>query len=409
MEPILEDVGKAYLESGRDIEAAIKVIKDAGYDVADTLETTFDDMFRNSKSILEDLVDKEWALVEARRDAAQNINDFVNSLYGSTRAPVQSLEFFEKRYAQLLQEAQSAETAEEINRAISTLTSFAGEYLDFAGAYGGSNYADTFNTVIEDLQGLERMQLDTANSQEKFLQGIETILGRTEVEVVGIHNALLNYIKSAVESGNVSDEFWNNVRDFIESPDSGFTRGDIESIKAPGASIDYSQYENPWAAQYANSLYEQIGRSGIGSEYWQIDKSGFDFWTNSAEYYGKGNYDLLLNDFSREVQRRMDLIDKESDKYQYFKEVNQLGFSGGGVVSGPMSGYQLPTNPTFHGNEAIVQLKNGSIPVQLQGGQQGDIKVVVMIGDRELKDITVDVLRNEPGAHEQINRIVANG
>ena len=83
-----------------------------------------------------------------------------------------------------------------------------------------------------------------------------------------------------------------------------------------------------------------------------------------------------------------------------------MGYADGGIISGPTSGYQLP-GATFHGTEAIVPLKNGSIPVDIRSGNQ-DIRVVVKIGNRELKDITTEIIRTDPEAQGQIRR-VANG
>jgi hypothetical protein len=68
-----------------------------------------------------------------------------------------------------------------------------------------------------------------------------------------------------------------------------------------------------------------------------------------------------------------------------------------------MSGYPV----TLHGTEAIIPLNNGSIPVEINSNNQ-DIKVIVKIGDRELKDITTEVIRTDPEAQRQVRR-VANG
>jgi hypothetical protein len=87
----------------------------------------------------------------------------------------------------------------------------------------------------------------------------------------------------------------------------------------------------------------------------------------------------------------------------YDSYLTELGFANGGIASGPMSGYPV----TLHGTEAIIPLNNGSIPVEINSNNQ-DIKVIVKIGDRELKDITTEVIRTDPEAQRQVRR-VANG
>jgi len=381
LEPVLEQAGQTYIDSGRDIEAAIGVIKAAGFDLLESVEDVAEQTYANTRSILEDLVDQEYNLVQARRDAAQNIEDFVNSLYGSTQGPVQSLEFFEKRYAQLLLEAQGAETVEEISRTVGNLTDFTGQYLDFAGAYGGTDYVSTFNRVIEDMNKLGVDQLQAADSQELFLQGIENILGRTEVEVVGIHAALLDYIDSAIESGNVSDQFWENIKQVIESPEMGGGARELDEIER---------------------LYAAIGRTGYGNSVTQIDQGGYDYWTQQAELLSNSE---LEEKFFTAVDSYM--ARNPDDRYTKYMELQ--GFDGGGISSGPTSGYPIIS----HGEEAHIPVKNGSIPVQIQSDEQApSFNVVIKMGDKEFRDFTVDVIRTDPEAQHQIGRVtrrVVNG
>jgi hypothetical protein len=46
---------------------------------------------------------------------------------------------------------------------------------------------------------------------------------------------------------------------------------------------------------------------------------------------------------------------------------SQLAFAGGGIASGPRSGYPV----TLHGTEAVIPLEHGDVPIQLKGGGAG--------------------------------------
>ena len=60
------------------------------------------------------------------------------------------------------------------------------------------------------------------------------------------------------------------------------------------------------------------------------------------------------------------MVDK--GKGMFKSSAGKLGFSEGGIASGPLSGYTA----TLHGTEAIVPLSGGrSIPVEINGGGGG--------------------------------------
>jgi len=51
------------------------------------------------------------------------------------------------------------------------------------------------------------------------------------------------------------------------------------------------------------------------------------------------------------------------------------GFQGGGIATGPQSGHW----ELLHGNEAVIPLERGSVPVQMQGGGGGNININLTI------------------------------
>jgi hypothetical protein len=102
---------------------------------------------------LEDLIVAENALTEARRRAEQSIQSLIDNLMGGSLAPVQSMEFFDRRYDQLLSDAIGAQGTAEYGDKVSALTGFIPGMLQFAQAYGG-DYLGVFNAVMRDLEGL---------------------------------------------------------------------------------------------------------------------------------------------------------------------------------------------------------------------------------------------------------------
>ena len=76
---------------------------------------------------------------------------------------------------------------------------------------------------------------------------------------------------------------------------------------------------------------------------------------------------------------------------------NQNRYAGGGILSGPLSGYQ--TNAMFHGTEAVVPLEGGAIPVAMRGGVGGGIVVnfvyapaVSMASQHEARDVIAPMI-----------------
>ena len=104
--------------------------------------------------ITEDLATAETALADARSGAADDIQSLINDLLASGGSKVQSMEYFENRYDTLYRSAMDATTADELSAAVSSLTSFVPDYLDYAESYGGG-YAGLFDTVVGQLTALQ--------------------------------------------------------------------------------------------------------------------------------------------------------------------------------------------------------------------------------------------------------------
>ena len=368
------------------------------------LQTEMDlrqEAFDDAKNILQDYIDGEEALIEARKAAAASIDEYINSLKSSSYSPVQSLEFFEKRYAQLLSDAQNAD-AEGVTEAISSLTSFTSEYLDFAGAYGGQDYNTLFNSITGDLSALGVDQLSAADAQESELQEIKDLIDESGDTLFDL-NAAVQEFKDAKESLN--EAAWMQTElDTLSSID------DNISLLYAAASAYYDSigqdvpdYAKPRGSG-AGLLSDVTSASGI-----QLNDLIFNtLATKIQQLMDNDTYSDLaastaIFGFSSSFRNSMDMEDLLSKVGNYSDDYS---FADGGIISGPSSGYQMP-NTIFHGTEAIIPLTGGSIPIEIKNGEQ-NITVVVKVGNRELKDITTEIIRTDAEAQKQIRR-VANG
>jgi len=197
---------------------------------------------------------------------------------------------------------------------------------------------------------------------EKVLGELITMQDRIETEVS---------ISDAITGGKTISDLYDLL---IKNGMGGPETSDAERIVMAA----YKKYEN---------------RSGIGDDPSQIRLSGLNFWTNALESGA-----LNLNNFDSTFRQAV-----------YENSQRTPSFDNGGVISGPMSGYTLPT--TFHGIEHITTDSDmKDIKKLLQNlvatGKSGDNVVVkVSIGNKELKEITAEIVRTDPETQTQIRRV----
>jgi hypothetical protein len=408
-----------------------EIMDEAKSNYISVLEETYgalESAYDTAKSELESVIDKEQELIDARRDAVKSIDEFILGLQGSTKSPVQSLEFFEKRYEQLLKEAKTA-SPEDLPGAVSNLTGFTSEYLDFAGAYGGDNYNELFNKITGDLTEFGGHIENEASEEQKILNDIKNKLGWADTVLPNLKTAFDNYVQaeSALDEaqwmtdelnklGNINDSLgkegdlyalMKNYYDLIGK--------DIPENIPPKTDTTYNPETGVLTTITTNPDGSSSG-SGLGQPVTDNRKWG-PAWTEEKaievmRVIGKSNFpnssisESTFDNIAVSAYRSWLELDPElAKKYRQplDKSYEVLGYADGGIASGPMSGYPV----MLHGTEAIIPLNSGSIPVQIQSGNQ-DIKIVVKIGDKEIKDITYDVIRTDAPTQHQIKR-VANG
>jgi len=133
---------------------------------------------RDQANILTQIRDIQVQQLEETINNYKAIQDTIYSLQGGSLAAVQSVEFFERRYAQLLEDAQTGDSAD-----ISALNSFITQYADFMDDYGG-DYATLTQSIISDLIGLQNgitggatlddLESRLADLNEDILAGVPT-------------------------------------------------------------------------------------------------------------------------------------------------------------------------------------------------------------------------------------------
>jgi hypothetical protein len=363
-------------------------------DLTDTVSETLENGIDDARAALDAAINKEWELANARLGAANQIDDLINNLMGSDYAPVQSLEFFQRRYQQLLDEAQGADTAEEITRAVDNLTSFVPTYLDFAKAYGGTDYNMLFQQITGDLRTIEDSQRTEAERQIDELERINSILGVMAEDVLDINVALQRYL-AAVKDAETSTAIGSGGTGIDTGTD---TTGGTDSVYDP-----------------VKALYATIGRTGFGDEVWQIDQSGYDYWTRQAQFM---SFPELSESFYGAVEGYM-AANPDDPLTDYMRE---QGFSQGAVISGPSSGYQMP-GAEFHGAEMIVPLNGSPIPVVVQndtseslvaairealtgsGGGTINLTVNAHIGQQEINGLIREAIKTDPEVQQQVRRV----
>jgi polyhydroxyalkanoate synthesis regulator phasin len=104
-------------------------------------------------SFMSHFIDKEQELSQARKSSIDSIDSLLQRLKGSELSPVQSMEHYEQRYENLLGRAEESRGTAGFADAISDLTSFVPEMLEYAGAYGG-NYKELYNSVMQTIENM---------------------------------------------------------------------------------------------------------------------------------------------------------------------------------------------------------------------------------------------------------------
>jgi len=333
------------------------------------------DAYGDASKPLQDLLWQMWGLKQAAKELTDQSKDLqkqqtnlnkmiqnhnviqslIDSIMGGGHAPVQSAEWFELRYQELLTAAKN-----DPDR-ISDFTSFASQYLDFFQGFGGSKNAT--GDVLKDLYDLQN-----SATEGKSLADLYYELNRINAQLEFISNqgggSLVDQITAG--TGKTSSEvLFDNWR-----------------TNVPGAQEYHDWIQTPGAKEHEalSNKVTKLYRDMFGIS---PDSQGLQYWIGQAATL---SWDELIKHFRYAGQ-----LDGRTAKFE------RGGFASPGWA---MVGEQGPELVRFN---QPAQVFNNTDTRSMMGG--GDTIVKVYVGNKELKDITVDVIRTDRETQRQIKRV----
>ena len=203
--------------------------------------------------VMQQLRDIQRDQLEETINSYKALDDVINELRGGNLAPVQSREFFERRYQQLLTDAKTGDAG-----AISNLTGFVNQYADFMKSYGETNYKDFTERVIQDFDGIQfdisgGKTLDDLESQLNTLN--ETYMAPVLDQLVRIGDIL------AAKTG--SDAITGNIPGYASG---GYHSGGLRLVGERGPEIEFTGPSRIAGMQeMAKTIAEAVTRAVNGS------------------------------------------------------------------------------------------------------------------------------------------------
>jgi len=410
LEPVLELAGKAFIESGRDISAAIAIVEDSGLilpsiaaqqqelmgnmmdeavagvvqaytvfqDALYEQESRFEEAKNAYVSALQDELSEKQNLIretESANDSLQRLTDSIQKYHmgiltgsGSVLGLGQRQNLAQSDFMRIAGMARSGDTdaMENITGAASTLLS--------TTRAAGRDYAEVFRLVQKELNAIAGMTEDEQSDSRQQIELLEKQIRQQEdliAQITGIEEKTITELKETYLLEKTSlelmqeqdklfqemfktelsqyDEILNLVENSITQI--GAIRAVEEAIK--NLKLASSGGGGGGGGGYiqpmdeVQKLYASIGRTGFGEDVSQIDPAGYAYWKSSGHEGAE-----LEKAFYDAVRRHVEA--HPNDAYtQYLRENASVKFAEGGTISGPTSGYTMP-DATFHGVEHII-------------------------------------------------------
>jgi len=363
---------------------------------------------------------------EKLKSAIMSVQDTIDALMGDSQS-VQSKDYMTGRYNDLLANAQADPAKAQ------EFASFATQYLDFMSDYGDPKARET---VLQDLQGIQSTYLEAkAEIEESYVDSSGDIFDISYVNTIAakqleyftarsaLQNSWYEKEKEFLEESIVSiDELWKTYSDAFfavnrETPSTAPENPNALYIP-PVVKPDYEPASMPSYEEFISGFDDKISKilkglmsdnhwGGIRGDEGNIDKGVYSYWQGlDTNNEGSAWYESIF----------------EAIKDHY--GVDRLPFADGGVLSGPLSGYDV--NAQFHGTEAIIPINSGYVPVKIQGGNNnskrveelltklvsltnksdGKTEIRVYVGNKELKSFTAETIRTDPETQRSIKRVV---
>lgn len=369
---LLDDVGS--------LSEAFDSIDEAAADAADATE----DMAEALRNEIEALKDTIGAM-EALEDLFENISG------AGDLAAVQSMEYFERRYQELFEEAQTGG-----EREVENFTAFAEKYLKYAQGFG--NYEERASDVLGDIEELEDNisdgrtlsdlydQLDVTNAE------LDEIEKSTAATAQGMADALGEALEDLMETTTTpgwEQEGWSEsgmtgLRDLYREAmeigiegglGSGFEMG--EGWLGEGSGVDIQQLST---GGYKATLYGEGGdelASGYFSSIEGITKS--DVW-----------------EIATQSQAIMDLWES------MFGPGGTKGYASGGYATGlSVVGEQGPEIVDF-GSQGAEVYSNEESAGMIEGASGGPTQIVLQVDRKVLGKVIIEEAKYNKAFGKQI-------
>lgn len=417
IQSLISSVTGASAQEVRDMAASLGLSTEAYLDSVSVLDDAMDSLSQSTNDVADSsqrAADALRSQVDSLREqisAVESIEDLLNNLRGGgDLAPVQSMEFFENRYEQLLSQAQSGG-----QREVENLTQFARKYLDFAQDFGG--YSGVASTVESDLE-----QLETSITNGRTLDDLYQQLTDTNIRLEDIIDSTRT---TADRTLGVAEALGNSLQDIIDElgdvggGGDGIGGGGGDGIGGGDTTPDWQE---PWerAGVDMDLLLEDFKKgmeAGLEKIFpgIEFEKENYDIDMMSTpmgtmvRYLDKMGNVLGQLQFDNIEDITANMLWNLSQQDQAFEDFwGKYGFSDGGVVSGPSSGYTIPT--TFHNTEYIIPEKKIDAIVErvaektMGQGDQGRpvYNVTLQVDRRQLGKIVIDEMKHNSELGKQI-------
>jgi hypothetical protein len=313
----------------------------------------------NSTDRMTNALHEQQQLLQDQISNYKTIQSAIDNIMGGSQSTVQSAEWFDRRYNELLSGAQKNPEM------IGDYTGFLDQYLDFFNEFGDPQQEDVLSdlrSLREDISGGRTLddlyaQLEAVNVQ---LEDLRNVSGST---------SNISYTGSSGSATSATDLLTGAVGDAFEGAKQSAFKRTIEPLLANTDFSTEDELEKAYKAAKSQGNWQETAEAFAGA----LGINPFIFQRDLKSYYG---------------------------------------FADGGTIYGPTSGYTVPA--TFHGTEHITpdsQMQDVKQLLQQLISQQSSENpqhIHVHVGDQEIAEFVVNTLRNNPEAQHQVRR-VSNG
>lgn len=329
----------------------------------------------------ERLIQEQTRFAGGLLGAADTIDDFISGLGISGASPSMAMGAYGARYQELLSGAYADQEG------VGPFLQYIEEYLGAQRAYGGQDYQNVYGSVVGDIRGLQEMYdlfgsladlgigdnvteisalvdaLDLLGvSSTELADAVEATRSSSYSLVQGLMDTgtpFVNVVQALSDMGATTEDQLSAVAGMFEALAAGIGQGAV-SI-AGGIQAAYNQAQQNPTITYQPVVIDHDWVYKFSHNVLGVPVYG---WYNPYAAYGSTwSYSQNAPDPVQEV-------------------IYGPGGREGGIFSGPDSGHL----ELLHGTEAVIPLKNGRVPVELNGDASGggEIHVHLYLDGKEI-------------------------